>query len=146
MRELTPFQELHHAVWVALCNAGEKECPVRVTRTTKRRMYVPDMDGFRIFLDSDPDYIPREQCSARRRFLCIGEARHRKRVIERYARALREAGFPVRVARDRWRKGRLRVWVQRLFDEYDNEIIETKDAEAKGDGHEGQDRERAGGA
>lgn len=118
------FRDVHHAVWNALVAAGERECPTRVTRTTRRVRYAPDMAGFRLAYSIDPEFEPRATRGLH--YLTIGHANDPVRVLRRYAAILAAAGFAVRVARPRHLRHKQYVWLTTPFD-HDDTVALTEE-------------------
>ena len=127
-RELTPFQQFHSDVYRAMVQSGAKECPIVKTRTTGRRRFAPSHEGFRVCVSWDwPASLPKEQWpTTRQQRIYVTCHRAPKRVLERYAEILRKAGYTVTIDHPLYPKTRWGVWIDRAFDEYENEINPTK--------------------
>jgi hypothetical protein len=96
-------------VRAALVAAGERECPTKRTRSTGRVRYRPE-NGFRIYTTASDLRSAPTPLDTRR--VGIGHAWHQRNVLNRYASALRAAGFDVVIDSTVVHKNVIRVWLK----------------------------------
>ena len=128
---MTPQHLMLKSIEKALVDAGELACPTHRSRTTGRLRFIPDAEGFRITTSFDPAFVPDNLCTSARSRLCVGHAGHPRRVLERYQDILRTAGFDVRIDGGHHYKTRPYVWINRVYDEYENETVNDDELMAK---------------
>lgn len=105
-RDKRSIIEIVRAVLVA---AGERECPTKRTRSSGRVRYRPE-NGFRICTTASDLRSAPTPLDTRR--VGIGHARHQRNVLNRYAEALRAAGFDVVIDSTVAHKSVVRVWLK----------------------------------
>lgn len=96
-------------VRAALVAAGERECPTKRARSTGRVRYRPE-NGFRIYVTASDLRSAPTPLDTRR--VGIGHAWHQRNVLNRYAEALRAAGFDVVIDSTVVHKSVVRVWLK----------------------------------